>query len=185
MSDLVRRYTIEHGWQTVEDTGGASFPDEWTVGGDGTLAITGINVDSVPLSVVGAPAQEAAFFEVIDSNDDRLLQVTPTSIVLVGVPGEQNSKLILDDDGLQFKDELAGFPLTINGGILYFGTNATAQVIDDGYFAVSAHAAPADGALNPGDCAVWFDQANGAAKLMLKAKQADGTIKTGSVNVQT
>lgn len=32
-----------------------------------------------------------------------------------------------------------------------------------------------------GDCALWFDQTNGAAKLKTKAKQADGTVRTGEV----
>ncbi len=45
--------------------------------------------------------------------------------------------------------------------------------------------APTDGELSVGDIAFWFDDTNGAAKLMLKAKQADGTVKTGSVNVTT
>ena len=48
-----------------------------------------------------------------------------------------------------------------------------------------ANAAPADGDLAAGDMGIWFDQSNGAAKFMVKAKQADGTVKTGSFNVQT
>jgi hypothetical protein len=43
------------------------------------------------------------------------------------------------------------------------------------------HSAPADGTIAAGDCALWFDQTNGAAKLMVKAKQADGTVRTGSL----
>lgn len=43
------------------------------------------------------------------------------------------------------------------------------------------HSAPADASLAAGDCALWFDQTNGAAKLMVKAKQADGTVKTASI----
>jgi hypothetical protein len=45
------------------------------------------------------------------------------------------------------------------------------------------HAAPADADLAAGDCALWFDQTNGAAKLMIKAKTADGTVVTGAVNL--
>lgn len=54
-----------------------------------------------------------------------------------------------------------------------------------GYFMTRKAAAPADADLATGELAFWFDPANGAAKLMLKGKQADGTVKTGSVNVQT
>jgi hypothetical protein len=41
--------------------------------------------------------------------------------------------------------------------------------------------APADGSLAAGEMAIWFDSTNGAAKLKVKAKQADGTVKTGEV----
>lgn len=54
-----------------------------------------------------------------------------------------------------------------------------------GYFYIAVNTAPADGILAAGQAALWFDSSNGAAKLMIKAKQADGTIKTGSINVQT
>ncbi len=45
------------------------------------------------------------------------------------------------------------------------------------------HSAPADADLGAGDCALWFDQTNGAAKLMIKAKTANGTVATGSVTL--
>lgn len=64
-----------------------------------------------------------------------------------------------------------------------------ATVSDDGIFGgqvfIAANAAPADGDLAAGQMAIWFDDTNGAAKLMIKAKQADGTVKTGSVDVIT
>ncbi len=50
---------------------------------------------------------------------------------------------------------------------------------------VTQNTAPADGTLAAGECAIWFDSTYGSAKLMFKAKQANGTVKTGSVNVQT
>ena len=40
---------------------------------------------------------------------------------------------------------------------------------------------PADGDLVAGQLALWFDDTNGAAKLMVKAKQADGTVKTAAI----
>jgi hypothetical protein len=43
------------------------------------------------------------------------------------------------------------------------------------------NAAPADGALSTGQAALWFDQTNGASALKVKAKQADGTVKTATV----
>jgi len=46
---------------------------------------------------------------------------------------------------------------------------------------LAKHSAPADAALAAGECSLWFDQTNGAAKLMVKAKSANGTVVTGSL----
>lgn len=51
----------------------------------------------------------------------------------------------------------------------------------DGYFMTRKTAAPADADIATGEMALWFDSTNGAAKLMVKAKQADGTVKTAAV----
>jgi len=64
------------------------------------------------------------------------------------------------------------------------GSTATAVYVGGtGFLVMENHAAPVDGDLFAGDCSLWFDQTNGAAKLMVKAKQADGTVRTGSVNL--
>lgn len=55
------------------------------------------------------------------------------------------------------------------------------QLDKDGYVVLGVHSAPADGAIAAGECALWFDQTNGAAKLMVKAKTADGTVVTSSL----
>lgn len=47
----------------------------------------------------------------------------------------------------------------------------------------SKTSAPADGDLANGEMAIWLDSTNGAAKLMVKAKQANGTVRTGSVSL--
>jgi hypothetical protein len=59
--------------------------------------------------------------------------------------------------------------------------SAEFHVQGDGTPRLFAHAAPADGDLTAGECALWFDQTNGAAKLMIKGKSADGTVVTGNV----
>lgn len=51
----------------------------------------------------------------------------------------------------------------------------------DGVFMTRKTAAPADGDLVAGEMALWFDSSNGAAKLMVKAKEAGGTVRTGEV----
>ncbi len=49
--------------------------------------------------------------------------------------------------------------------------------------AVNQNSAPADGTLVAGQCATWFDQTNGAGKVMFKGKTANGTVATGSVSL--
>lgn len=48
---------------------------------------------------------------------------------------------------------------------------------------VSKNAAPADAELAAGQLALWFDSTNGAARLMLKGKSANGTVVTGNVTL--
>jgi hypothetical protein len=52
-----------------------------------------------------------------------------------------------------------------------------------GYFMTRKKAAPADGDLAASELSLWFDDTDGAGKLMIKAKTADGTVVTGSVNL--
>ena len=54
-------------------------------------------------------------------------------------------------------------------------------VTASGVMGTAANAAPADSDLVAGQCALWFDKTDGAAKLMVKGKSADGTVVTGSV----
>lgn len=55
------------------------------------------------------------------------------------------------------------------------------KINQNGYPVFAKTAAPADGELAAGEMALWFDSTNGAAKLMVKSKQANGTVRTGSV----
>jgi hypothetical protein len=61
-------------------------------------------------------------------------------------------------------------------------SNVTLSRINkDGYIITKKNSAPADGDLNANELALWFDSSNGAAKLKLKGKTADGTVVTGEV----
>ncbi len=51
----------------------------------------------------------------------------------------------------------------------------------NGYFMTRKTTAPADADLANGELSLWLDSTNGAAKLMVKAKQADGTVRTAAV----
>ena len=59
--------------------------------------------------------------------------------------------------------------------------NPTTAVNKDGYFTTWKTSAPADADLTAGQIAFWFDPTNGAAKMMFKAKETGGTVRTGSV----
>jgi hypothetical protein len=67
-----------------------------------------------------------------------------------------------------------GFFAQNSGGTTFAGMNT------DGVF-TSKNAAPVDGNVSAGQCFIWFDQTNGAAKLMIKGKSANGTVVTGQV----
>jgi hypothetical protein len=54
-------------------------------------------------------------------------------------------------------------------------------VFADGTMVISKNAATADGNLSAGQMAIWFDQTNGAAKLMVKGKSANGTVVAGAI----
>lgn len=61
------------------------------------------------------------------------------------------------------------------------GTTTYSRFNKDGYFMTRKTAAPADADIATGEMALWFDSTNGAAKLKIKAKQADGTVRVGEV----
>lgn len=56
-----------------------------------------------------------------------------------------------------------------------------ATVSENGYFTTRKNVVPADAELVAGEAAYWLDSTNGACKFMIKAKQADGTVRTAAV----
>jgi hypothetical protein len=79
-----------------------------------------------------------------------------------------------------------------NGGVIAHGDTATVlagNLAADSGAGISPkwgviswrNTAPADSDLFPGGCALWYDPTNGASKLMVKAQQADGTVKTAAI----
>jgi hypothetical protein len=62
-----------------------------------------------------------------------------------------------------------------NGGVLL------CRVAAGGRFGHAVTTAPADADVATGEAQLWFDSTNGAAKLMCKAKSANGTVVTGQL----
>lgn len=81
------------------------------------------------------------------------------------------------DEGVSTRGDANGYVARRDDSSAIFKANGTVGVL------TSVHAAPADGDINDGEMAIWFDQTNGSAKLMVKAKQADGSVKTGSLSL--
>jgi len=61
------------------------------------------------------------------------------------------------------------------------GSHTDWRVGPRGYMFIAKTAPPTDAEVRPGECGFWFDAAGNAPKLVVKAKQADGTIKIGQV----
>jgi hypothetical protein len=61
------------------------------------------------------------------------------------------------------------------------GGTLLSSISESGYFMTRKTTAPGDAELAAGEMALWLDPSNGAAKMMVKAKQADGTVRTGSL----
>lgn len=181
--------------------GGASFPPEWTVGADGSLAID-TGVDVVQLTINGSANSNENTVEIVgDAGDPEIVFSTWDDQAFLGLGGGPTPQVSLsslsgssDEAFIQVANVASGADArsvkftaeaTTNMAVFDSGGATALRVSTGGYLVVALNAAPADGALSAGECAVWFDSSNGAAKFMFKAKQADGTVKTGSVNVQT
>ena len=61
------------------------------------------------------------------------------------------------------------------------GATIPLRINKNGYMLVANTSAPADAELSAGQMALWFDSTNGAAKLKVKAKQANGAVVAGEV----
>lgn len=109
-------------------------------------------------------------FAVADAFDSNILTVIADNVneVISGVQVNGNFAVT----ALTATSRLASIAQTNGKGV---------QVGKSGELIVNLTTAPPDADLGAGDLALWFDSTNGAAKLMVKAKQADGTVKTAAV----
>jgi hypothetical protein len=67
------------------------------------------------------------------------------------------------------------------GEALVSDGNANAVWNDLGQIKIDTHAAKDSADIGAGELYLWFDQTNAAAKLMVKAKSADGTVVTAAI----
>jgi hypothetical protein len=122
------------------------------------------------------------------------------NIVTIRTPASTSDKpLVLSPQGTDFtlfdqhgristQAEAGWNPLTVsdeNGDPALNVENDGDTVTIGGYLITTKNAAPADADLAAGRAAIWFDKTNGTAALNIKAKQADGTVKTATIPVIT
>lgn len=119
----------------------------------------------------GGNVAASAFYNFSTFNNARL-QVTSLGAVIDRNVGDTASALRINQAHASSTGDVAQFQAA--GAV-------KARVMRSGAISTLANTAPTDASLAAGEAAVWFDSTNGAAKLMVKAKQADGTVRTGSV----
>lgn len=131
----------------------------------------GLRIGAVRASTTGATSAFSLFVQggsaaagIGQSLFQGAVQINPQNAADISLVLKQAAAATVDV--LQVKDSTAAI---------------LARFDKSGYFMMRKTAAPADADLVAGEAALWLDATNGAAKLMVKAKQADGTVRTGSV----
>lgn len=101
------------------------------------------------------------------------IQMTTTGVLLDRTVGDNNPVFRVQNSSATSTGDVFQ-AIGISGAI-------GSRLNKNAYFITAKTTQPADSDLSANDLAFWFDSTNGAAKLMLKAKQADGTVRTGQV----
>ncbi|WP_284984304.1 hypothetical protein [Arthrobacter sp. efr-133-TYG-118] len=182
---------------TIYDTNGTSKRYEFTLGKYNGLvphAVQSNDVATQSLLVTAAVGQTSEIFTVLkDGNATGALSIIASGLMaarfgssLTNAGNTANNSVSITNNGTsahslyitrasaQTGDQIS---LRDASGVLQSRFNK------DSIFMTKVNAAPADADVNTGEAAIWFDSTNGASKLMIKAKQADGTVKTGSVSL--
>jgi hypothetical protein len=182
---------------TLYDTNGTSKRYEFTLGKYTGLTpheIQSNDVAAQSLLVKAAVGHTAEVFTVLkDNNASGALSVlasglvaarfgsslsnagnTAANAVNIANNGTTAHSLYITRAANQTGDQVS---LRDNGGVLQTRFNK------DGVLMTKVTTAPADADLTNGEVAIYFDSTNGSAKLKIKAKQADGTVRTGEVTL--
>jgi hypothetical protein len=132
-------------------------------------------------------AQTANLFET-QSTDGVLFSVGPRGDVQILKKGDADATPVVLINPQSMNEDPDADLLQVKNN---FGVNA-AGVTKNGYFYVAdlpegaggpTEGVPDNAELEAGQCIIWFDKTNGSAKLMVKAKSANGTVVTGSVSL--
>jgi hypothetical protein len=158
----------------------------------GGATLSTVDVASTPLRVNAKSGQTADIFSAYDGSAVKTFSIVANGGLSAAVLSTFSNAALLGAGALvaqtysshgALKAGRAGSGTGDNFWAMGSGSTALSRFNKDGYFMTAKTAAPADADVNTGEAAIWFDSTNGAAKLMIKAKQADGTVKTGSVTL--
>lgn len=133
----------------------------------GTYKGTGVDVGTVTAGAVKAPAVYAQ-----TSFVDARIQFGTSGTTIDRNREDSNPALRVNNINAA---ALGNIQEWLAAGVL------KSRVSASGHLGTRVNVAPSDSTLPPGEAMFWFDSTNGAAKLMVKARQADGTVKTGSL----
>lgn len=156
-------------------TGSGTSESCLTVKSDGAVEITALTDTAIPLSINAEADPTADLIRVELSGDaNPVLRLAQTGMTVVLKEPDWSVLLIQGPPSpTEFTDFITAVPDA--------GGSGAFRVLESGAILTAAHSAPSDDVLSSGDCALWFDQTNGAAKLMVKGKTANGTVVTGNV----
>lgn len=139
----------------------------WFFGKDGSVSAFGSPLEGGIMFRLQPSPEAGTFFEVKSGNGS-------------------NTMLVMEQDANGARGDIeinAGASLFLNADSLELGGAGTTRVRvpSTSTLVIADITAPADGDLSASQMSIWFDRTNGSAKLMVKAKQQDGTVVTGEV----
>jgi hypothetical protein len=155
------------------------------------LELTGTRTTQQPVFKIDYPHQTVSIDSdgVVAIGSDDTLDVTlqgTSSPARLHVASDQTNRCDTDlrtDAGVRTTAVGSGLALmevvNANGDNVFRAITFAGSAEDALVFKINA--APADGELAAGECALWFDQTDGAGKLMVKAKTANGTVVTAAI----
>lgn len=180
---------------TMYDTNGTTKRYEFTLGkytGVVPHEIQSNDAAAQSLLVKAASGQTAEILTVLkDGNATGALSVTASGLIaarfgssLTNAGLTTNNAVSITNSGTAAHSLYITRASAQTGDQIRINDNAGAvqsRFNKDGVLMTKVTTAPADADLTSGELSFYFDSTNGAAKLKIKAKQADGTVRTGEV----
>lgn len=162
--------------------GASNQTEQVLIVNNGGVEINGNDRNQELLVLTAGAGQASPYIAVRNSNNNEYFLIDPAGgIQLSANPDGGNSSLNLSSTALTFKDENGDILVDIETGYVFLGSIGSGGVTPSGATMIGVNSAPPDGELFNGFAALWFDSTNGAAKLKIKAKQANGTVVSGEV----